>query len=82
MNEYKRFISDGGDEEVLLNHNLNGDSIVFEIGGHIGIFTQQIYNKFGCNTYVFEPNPSCFQILQKKFNKIDKINLFNFGIGA
>ena len=82
MNESQRFFSDGGDEKVLLNHDLNHDSIVFEIGGHIGIFTEQIFNKFQCNTYVFEADPGCYQILQKKFDKFDKINLFNVGVGS
>tara|TARA_R110000796_G_C14493572_1_gene428052 strand:- start:500 stop:1120 length:621 start_codon:yes stop_codon:yes gene_type:complete len=82
MKEFERFFSDGGDEKILLNHDLNENSVVFEIGGHIGVFTEQIYNKFGCYTYVFEPDPQCFEILKNKFNRFEKINLFNFAMGS
>tara|TARA_R110001592_G_scaffold124003_9_gene332582 strand:- start:263 stop:883 length:621 start_codon:yes stop_codon:yes gene_type:complete len=82
MKEFERFFSDGGDEQILLNHDLDENSVVFEIGGHTGVFTEQIYNKFRCHIYVFEPDPQCFEILKNKFSGFDKINLFNFALGS
>ena len=43
------------EENMRYDYNLNSRSLVFDIGGYEGSFANKIYNKFGCNVWVFEP---------------------------
>jgi FkbM family methyltransferase len=67
-------------EILKLNHNLDENSIIFDIGGYKGLASEMIYNKFNCYIYIFEPIYEFYEILQNKFKDIKKIKVFNFGL--
>jgi len=70
-----------GDNSVSLNYPLNNSSLVFDIGAYNGTFTQNIYEKFNCNIYAFEPLTHYFEFLNTKFLKDkNKIKIYNFGL--
>lgn len=68
-----------GNNTFRLNYPLNEDSVVFDVGGYKGEFTEKIYNKFKCNVFVFEPIPEFFNSLCDKFSTNKKIKIYNFG---
>jgi FkbM family methyltransferase len=79
--EARRWFSDKGDETHRMNHpNLNKNSIVFDLGGYKGDFSADLYKKYGCQIYVFEPNPSYYKICEDRFRDIDNILVLNYGI--
>ena len=81
MKEVERFFANGGDATHLYNYNLTSDSIVLDIGGHEGGLTADMYKKFGCNIYVFEPIEEFYEKTKQRFFGIEKIKVFNYGIG-
>lgn len=72
MDEITRWFKDEGDTSLKLNYKLNKDSVVFDVGGYRGGFARDIYERYGCNVYVFEP---CFEI-----PGTDKIKVFRIGL--
>lgn len=70
-----------GDIRFRLNHNLNKDSIVFDVGSYKGKFTKDIFNKFGCNVYSFEPVKKFIECMDQSVRN-NKIKIYNFGLGT
>lgn len=66
-----------GDNKYLINHNLNKDSIVFEVWWYTWVFTDKIIEKYNCNIYVFEPIKEFYHILVNKYKNNKKIKVFN-----
>lgn len=62
----------------FLTHN----SIVFDIGANVGIWTENIYNKYHPQIYCFEPASSSFNLLEQKFKDNNDIRLYKFGLGS
>ena len=78
--ERTRWYREKGDEKLRLNYKLNKDSIVFDIGGYIGDFSNLIYEKYKCYIYIFEPSPSFYKICLERFKDNPKILCFNYGL--
>ena len=69
-----------GVEDIRIKHNLNKDSIVFEVGGWHGHFSQAIISKFDCNVFIFEPLQSVYDNLVNKYKNNPKVKVYNFGL--
>ena len=65
------------------NHTyLNGDSTVIEVGGNVGVFTENLQKLFKPRRYiVLEPIAVFYKNLTKKFENTTNIVILNFGIG-
>ncbi len=70
-----------GDKSYRLNYDLNKDSIVFDIGGYEGQWTSDIFSKYSCRIYIFEPVLEFIDNIKKRFEKNKKILTFKFGLG-
>src|ERR1700682_919347 len=44
-----------GDRTLLVDYPLNQDSVVFDIGGYRGDWSQKIADLYDCHIYIFEP---------------------------
>ena len=82
MTNSERYFANGGDSTHLFNYDLNSDSVVLDIGGHTGDLGGIMYGKFACNVYIFEPIKSFYQQIKQRFKGVDKIKIFNYGVGA
>lgn len=69
-----------GDETLRLDYELNENSIVFDVGGYKGEFASAILNKYNCHVYIFEPIPTFFEIIAKKFSNNCKVHPYCFGL--
>ncbi len=78
--EIDRWYQDNGDYTLRLNYPLNENSVVFDCGGYKGDFAELIYNKFGCNVYIFEPYTPLYDLIVKRFCNNEKIKVYNYGI--
>jgi len=65
----------------IFDHPLNEMSVVMDVGGFTGNWTEKIYNKYGCNVIVYEPVLEYFSIIKNRFIKNDKIIPHNYGLG-
>lgn len=59
-----------------LLRNINSDSIVIDCGANVGDITAQ-FAKTGATVYSFEPDPTAFTILKRRFEHSPNVHLFN-----
>lgn len=78
----KKWFNDDGDNTHNLNYPLNENSNVVELGGYVGVWSQQIIDKFNCNVFIVEPMTDFFSVLSKKFEKNKKVKLLKVGISS
>lgn len=69
-----------GDNTLRINYQLNEKSIVFDLGGYKGEWTNKIIKKYNCNVLIFEPVKSYYENIKYRFAGIEKIKVFNFGL--
>jgi FkbM family methyltransferase len=79
-NALKKWKELKGDSTYRLNYDLNVNSVVFDVGGYQGWFTDQIYNKYKCNVYVFEPVLPYYEKIKQMFKGNNKVKVFPFGL--
>lgn len=60
---------------------LNSNSVVFELGGYKGDWVSDIYEKYLCSCYVFEPIKEFCDVIRMKFQDVEKVHIYNMGIG-
>lgn len=77
---HKKWVSDRGDSTLRLNYNLTSESVVFDLGGYKGDFSEKIYAQYQCNIYIFEPVTSFYEGVCERFRGNNKIKVFNFGL--
>lgn len=80
--EAKRFFLAGGNDLLMNNLDLNENSIAFDLGGYKGHWSSEIYSRFNCNVYLFEPLLSFHEQLELKFKSNQKIKCFDFALGS
>ena len=69
-----------GDSTLRLEYPLNEDSVVFDLGGYKGQWASDIFSKYCCNIYVFEPVAAYYEVIKKRFQHNKKISTFPFGL--
>ena len=74
--------ADGENTLRIEYDNLNENSIVMDLGGYKGEWASNIYSKYLCNVFVFEPAPFFYQKLKKRFERNPKIRIYPFGLGS
>jgi FkbM family methyltransferase len=80
MSEINRWFSVDGDRTHRLNYPLNENSIVFDLGGYQGSWTDNIWNKFKCNIYTFEPITDLAKSIESRYVNNDKVKIYSFGL--
>ena len=76
----KKWFKDEGDKTLRVDYPLNENSIVFDIGGYEGKFADEIFKKYQCTVYVFEPIDKFYKSICTRFEGNSKIKIFNFGL--
>ncbi len=77
---FKRWFRDHGDQTHRLDMDLDCDSIIFDVGGFHGNYSMELFEKFGCEIFIFEPVREFYLILLERFAGSDKIKVFNYGL--
>jgi FkbM family methyltransferase len=71
-----------GDETLRLNYPLYPESVVFDIGGYRGDFTEKIFKTHFCTVFLFEPIKTFYDICSLRFQGNKKITCHNFGLSS
>jgi FkbM family methyltransferase len=69
-----------GNNTLRLDHPLDKDSVVFDVGGYTGDTSAKLFDKFGCNVHVFEPIPEYYVQLHERFKNNPKVHTYPFGL--
>ena len=69
-----------GDETLRVDYDLNENSVVFDVGGYKGDWSNAIYEKYNCTIYIFEPIKAYADYVKKRFDGIDKIKVYTAGL--
>lgn len=80
LNAHKKWVADNGDQTLRLNYDLNSQSIVFDLGGYEGNFTENIFARYNSTIYIFEPVKGFYNKIVKRFENNEKVKIFNFGL--
>ncbi len=70
-----------GDKTLRLNYDLNEDSLVFDLGGYEGQWASDIFSKYLCKIFVFEPSKPYAANIKSRFSRNKFIQVFDFGLG-
>lgn len=71
-----------GDKTLRVQYDLNKDSVVFDLGGYEGQWASDIFARFCCNVYIFEPVLAFADGIRSRFAKNPHIRVFPFGLSA
>ena len=80
LGDTKQWFADKGDYTHRINYDLNQDSIVFDVGGYVGWFVEQINNKYGSKIYCYEPLKNFSDQIQTKFAANNNVFVFPLAI--
>jgi FkbM family methyltransferase len=69
------------DPHHLHRADLDGDSVVVDVGAFAGAGAAQIHELYGCRVYAFEPNPTAFEHLAARFAEVPSVTPLMYGLG-
>lgn len=75
-----KFKEDNKKHNLMLNYDLDENSIVFDVGGYKGQGASDIFSMYLPTIYIFEPRAEYAEIIKQRFKKNKKIKVFNFGL--
>ncbi len=71
-----------GDQTLRQEYSLGPDSIVFDVGGYEGQWASDIYARYLCTVYIFEPVPEFAAALRKRFRQNSRILIHEVGLSS
>jgi FkbM family methyltransferase len=77
-----RWFADSGDRTLRLDYDLDGNSLVFDLGGYVGQWTSDIYSMYRCTIHVFEPVAEYAEGIRRRFSRNADIHLHQFGLAG
>lgn len=67
-------------DPLRINYDLNSHSLVFDLGGYEGQWASDIFSKYQCLIYIFEPVSLYAKKIKNRFKLNSKIRVYNFGL--
>lgn len=80
--EFARWCADGGDEALRFNYDLGPDALVLDFGGYKGQWASDVFGRFACRVFVFEPVLSFARNIEQRFHRNPKIRVFPIALGG
>jgi FkbM family methyltransferase len=77
-----KYYADGGDLHFRYEYDLTADSLVMDLGGYRGQWSSDIFSRYLCTIYVFEPVRFYAERIQNRFAGNPKIHVLPFGLGG
>lgn len=79
---FYNFLNDGHKDLLYRGLTIDENSVVFDVGGYLGTFTDDIQQIVDCNIYIFEPVKEYYNSIFDKQKNNPKVHCFNFGLGS
>ena len=80
--EINKWFSDEGDNTHILNHSLDKNSVVIDLGAYTGVWAQKLNRRVKCKIYLLEPIKKFTDVLERKYRKTPNIKILKFGIST
>ncbi|TSC65838.1 MAG: FkbM family methyltransferase [Candidatus Berkelbacteria bacterium Gr01-1014_85] len=71
-----------GDQTFRLQYPLTEQSIVVDVGGYLGDWSQAIHDRYQPKIYIFEPVPVFVEKLRHRFANHKSIQIFAYGLAG
>lgn len=78
----RRWELDGGDVRFRFQYELDEKSVVLDLGGYDGQWASDIFGRYGCTVYVFEPVKAYAEKITSRFAKNPKIKVYPYALGG
>lgn len=78
----KKWKADGGDYELRFNYDLTPTSKVLDLGGYEGQWASDIYSRYCCQIYIFEPVKAFADRIESRYSHNSDIHVMQYGLGA
>jgi FkbM family methyltransferase len=69
-----------GDQTLRLDYDLQDDSLVFDVGGYDGNWSNEIFTRYSCKIHIFEPIAEFADNIVKRFVGNPNIFIHWFGL--
>ncbi len=69
------------DEHILHSADLDGNSVVLDVGAYIGEWAQDMVQRYQCTVHAFEPEPRNYKQLEKRTAGQEHIVTYRYGLG-
>lgn len=80
--EVRRYLSDGGDEALRSVFDIDENSLVLDFGGFQGQWASDIYARYNCQIFIFEPVKIYAHKISRRFINNPKIQVFDIALGG
>lgn len=77
---YSKWVIDNGDERLLTKYPLNSKSVVIDVGGYTGYFSNKIVELYNPHLIIFEPVKKFYEILKNKYANNKNVKIYNYGL--
>ena len=67
--------------KLLYEYDFDLDSIVVDVGAHMGDWSEKMYTRFNCKILAYEPVNEYYIQLKKNISQFENIESYNFGLG-
>jgi FkbM family methyltransferase len=78
----RKWRADGGDNAMRFNYDLDESSVVLDLGGYEGQWASDLFARYRCSIYIFEPVKSFAARIRERFSRNDRLQVFTCGLGA
>ena len=78
----KWWVDVGDHEDLRFDYDLNAESVVIDLGGYTGDFASDLFSRYLCRIYVFEPVSLFADKLRERFLKNNRIEVIQYGLGG
>lgn len=68
--------------DILVDVDIDRDSLVLDVGAFNGDWSQKIWDRYRPTIHGFEPAPSGYQAMAKRFYGNEKVNAYEYGLGG
>lgn len=67
-------------ENKIVDYPLNNKSIVLDVGGYVGNFSDRIISLYEPYLIIFEPVNKFYKILKRRYSKNTKVRIYKYGL--
>ncbi|OBQ17354.1 FkbM family methyltransferase [Anabaena sp. AL93] len=75
-----KWFQDKGDTTLRVNYPLTEESVVFDVGGYRGDWSDEIIKRYNPFIYIFEPVSEYYSLVVNRFRNNPKVKVYNFGL--
>jgi FkbM family methyltransferase len=68
--------------DILIDADLDADSIVVDVGAYVGAWSEKISDKYGCTIHAFEPASVALRSARKRLKGRPDVHVHPYGLGG